>query len=191
MYSIVGYFCIQVTQVSTVCKSWTIRHYPVGGGWQPAWYLPAWSDMRCKICSIVVIKPANLASLLCGPAFRMLGAVLLAHDCFQIRLAHTFRCAYLCVCSYIVCIRACVCTLLRDMWFEQMIPCGVFCSMAMMSNFTIKWHFNAWCTTSRYLASPVWLKYNTKDLTSPCNYINAKRTRDSIGCIFTLILNVD
>lgn len=91
MYSIVlegsSYFYIQVTQVSTVCKSWMIRHYTVGGSWQPTWYLPAWSDMRCKICSIVVTKPANLASLLCGPAFRMLGAVLLAYDCFQIRLA--------------------------------------------------------------------------------------------------------
>lgn len=97
-----SYFCNHVTQVSTVCKSRTIRHYPVRGARQPAWYLPAWSDMRCKIYSIVVTKPATLASLLCGQELVCWHTINVVGSDWQLTFS-VHICVCVCSCSVYLC----------------------------------------------------------------------------------------
>lgn len=179
-------FVFQLHRSPLSVKSWTIRYYPVGGDWQPAWYLPAWSDMRCKICSIVVMKPTGLlASLLCGPAFRRLGAVLLAHNWSQIRLATSV---------YIF-----VCVLVHGVYLKTWYR-AVFSSACTEVTWPW-WHLDPWCRRLVHmfgfssLIDKCEFKYNTKGLTwsrkpSPCNWMNARTARDTIFCILTLILNL-
>lgn len=55
-----------------------------------AWHLPAWSDMRCKICLTVASKPANLASLFYGGALTIPGAIFFEHTIVSVC---TFACS--------------------------------------------------------------------------------------------------